>query len=69
MNDDWVMIVVGIFLLFFGLGKKTHVSTAMPPVKPLYPAPMRLRIILISFGILMEILAIGHLAKVLPQFH
>jgi len=51
MNDGWLMIAFGIFLLIFGIFMAA-VSGAMPGAKPLGPPPRRLRIIMILFGAL-----------------
>jgi hypothetical protein len=56
MTEDVVMAVIGILLIVFGL-KATAVSGAMPGAKPLYPPPLRFRVILVFFGVLM--LALG----------
>ena len=55
MNDNWLMLVVGVLLIVFGLGM-TAVRGAMPGSKPLYPPPLRFRLILIFFGLLMSFL-------------
>lgn len=55
MNENRVMLVVGVLLVVFGVAG-TDVRGAMPGAKPLYPPPLRFRIILISFGALMFVL-------------
>jgi hypothetical protein len=55
VNENWVMLCVGIALIAFGL-TMTAVSGPMPGSKPLYPAPLRFRVILVSFGVLMFVL-------------
>jgi hypothetical protein len=52
LNESWVALVVGVLLVVFGL-TITGVSGAMPGAKPLYPPPLRFRLILIAFGVVM----------------
>jgi hypothetical protein len=49
------MLVLGAFLIIAGF-VSTHVSGAMPGTKPLYPMPLRIRVVLISSGLLMFVL-------------
>jgi uncharacterized membrane protein HdeD (DUF308 family) len=60
MTENWVMVCVGVLLTVFGLAM-TAVSGPMPGAKPLYPPPLRFRLILISFGVLMSILGVARL--------
>jgi hypothetical protein len=60
MTENWVMAVLGVLLVVFGL-TMTAVSGPMPGAKPLYPAPLRFRLILISFGVLMSALGVARL--------
>jgi hypothetical protein len=62
MNENWVMLIVGVLLVVFGLAM-TAVSGAMPGAKPLYPPPLRFRLILISFGVLMSVLGAARLIR------
>lgn len=56
MTDKLIMIGAGLFFIFFGLFV-TDVRGAMPGAKRGYPPPLRFRLILIGFGLL--IVAIG----------
>jgi hypothetical protein len=60
MTENWVMLCLGVLLAVFGFGM-TAVSGAMPGAKPLYPPPLRFRLILISFGVLMFVLGLVRL--------
>ena len=60
MNDDWVMLCVGVLIIVFGIFM-TDVRGAMPGASPGYPPPLRFRLILIFFGVLMSILAASRL--------
>lgn len=60
MNDDWVMLCVGVLLIVFGIFM-TDVRGAMPGAKPGYPPPLRFRLILIIVGVLMIALATSRL--------
>ena len=60
MNENWVMLCVGILIIVVGIFM-THVSGAMPGAKPGYPPPLRFRLILIFFGVLMSVLAASRL--------
>ncbi len=62
MNDNWVMLILGIFLVVFG-STMTAVSGAMPGAKPLYPPPLRFRLILICGGVVMFILGVVNLIR------
>jgi hypothetical protein len=55
MNENWVMLCLGILLVIFGF-TATAVSGPMPGARPLYPPSLRFRLILISFGVLMSVL-------------
>ena len=55
MSENWAMLCIGVLLIVFGF-TATAVSGAMPGAKPLYPPPLRFRLILIFFGVLMSIL-------------
>ncbi|HXJ87440.1 MAG TPA: hypothetical protein VMS18_11525 [Candidatus Binatia bacterium] len=55
MNENWVMLVLGVLLVVFGLAM-TAVSGPMPGAKPLYPPALRFRLILICFGVFMSVL-------------
>jgi hypothetical protein len=60
MNENWVMLIVGVLLVVFGLAM-TGVSGPMPGARPLYPPSLRFRLILISFGVLMSVLGAARL--------
>jgi threonine/homoserine/homoserine lactone efflux protein len=60
MNENWVMLVIGLALIVFGV-TMTAVSGPMPGAKSLYRAPLRFRLILIFFGALMAILGVARL--------
>jgi len=62
MNENWVMLIVGVLLVVFGLAM-TAVGGPMPGAKPLYPPPLRFRLILISFGVLMCVLGAARLIR------
>ena len=62
MNENWVMLVVGVLLVVFALAM-TAVSGPMPGGNPLYSPPLRFRLILISFGMLMSILGAARLIR------
>jgi hypothetical protein len=49
MNENWVMLGIGVLLVVFGLAM-TAVCGPMPGAKPPYPPPLRFRLILICFG-------------------
>ena len=55
MNENWSMLIAGVLLAVFGLAM-TAVGGAMHGGKPLYPPPLRLRLILVFFGVLMSVL-------------
>lgn len=55
MNENWVMLCIGVLLVVFGIAM-TAVSGPMLGAKPLYPPPLRFRLILICFGVLMSVL-------------
>ena len=57
-----MMLVVGILLVVFGLAM-TAVSGPMPGAKPLYAPPLRFRLILISFGVLMSVIGAARLIR------
>jgi uncharacterized membrane protein HdeD (DUF308 family) len=57
MNSNWVMLGMGVFLVILGIAA-TAVSGPMPGAKPLYRPPLRFRLILIAFGILMIVLGV-----------
>lgn len=56
------MLCIGVLLIVSGF-LATAVSGAMPEAKPLYPPPLRFRLILISFGILMSVLGAVRLIR------
>ena len=60
MNENWVMLCIGLLLVIFGIAM-TAVSGPMPSAKPLYPPPLRFRLILIFFGVLMSVLGAARL--------
>jgi hypothetical protein len=62
MNENWVAVGIGLFLIVFGL-TITHMKGGMPGGKPLYPAPLRVRLILIGCGALVLGLGIYRLAQ------
>ena len=62
MNENWVMVCLGPLLVFLGIAA-TAVSGAMPDAKPLYPVPLRLRLILIAFGVFMFALGAARLIQ------
>jgi hypothetical protein len=62
MNENWVAVVVGVLLVVFGL-TMTGVSGAMPGARPLYSPPLRFRLILIAFGLLMVLIGAARLIR------
>lgn len=62
MSENWVMLVTGVLLIVFGLAM-TAVSGPMPGARPLYPPSLRLRLILIGFGLLMFVLGLARLIQ------
>jgi hypothetical protein len=60
MNENWVMLCVGVLLIVFGIAM-TDVRGAMPGASPGYPPPLRFRLILIIFGVLMSVLGTARL--------
>jgi uncharacterized membrane protein HdeD (DUF308 family) len=62
MTENWLLLCTGALLIVFGL-TATAVSGAMPGAKPLYPPPLRFRLILISFGVLMLVLGVVRLVR------
>ena len=62
MNENWVMLCIGLLLVVFGIAM-TAVSGPMPGAKPLYPPPLRFRLILICFGVLMSVLGAARLIQ------
>ncbi len=60
MSENWVMLCLGALLIVFGFAM-TAVSGPMPGAKPLDPAPLRFRLILICFGALMFLLGLVRL--------
>ena len=62
MTENWVMLLTGIVLVLVGLFA-TEVTGAMPSAKPGYPPPLRFRVILVSFGSFMVVLAVFRLAQ------
>lgn len=57
-----VALIAGVLLVAFGV-TMTAVSAAMPGAKPLYRPPVRFRVILISFGILMALMGAARLIR------
>jgi hypothetical protein len=62
MSENWFMAAMGIFLVVCG-AFGTEVGGAMPGRRPGYPPTMRLRLILISFGIVMISLGVFRLVS------
>ncbi len=60
MNENWVMLCIGVLLVVFGVAM-TAVSGPMPGAKPLYPPSLRFRLILICFGVFMAVLGAARL--------
>ncbi len=60
MAENWALVVVGVLLVVFGLAM-TAVSGAMPGAKPLYPPPLRFRLIVIAFGVLLVVVGVARL--------
>jgi len=60
MSESWVVLCIGAALIAFGL-TMTAVSGPMPGGKPLYPPPLRFRVMLVSFGVLLVVLAAARL--------
>jgi hypothetical protein len=60
MNESWVMLCIGVLIAVLGIAM-TAVSGPMPGAKPLYPPPLRFRLILIFFGVLMSVLGAARL--------
>jgi uncharacterized membrane protein len=61
MNEDWLMTVIGVVLIVLGF-TVTRIKQGLFG-KPLYPTPMRFRVILISFGVLMIALGLYRVAQ------
>jgi hypothetical protein len=55
-NEHWQMLCIGVLLIVFGVFM-THVTGAMPGSTSRGPVPLRFRLILIFFGVLMILLA------------
>ncbi len=55
-NEHWQMLSIGVLLIVFGIFM-THVRGAMPGSTSRSLAPLRFRLILIFFGVLMIALA------------
>jgi hypothetical protein len=62
MTENWMMLVAGVLLIAFG-STMTAVSGPMPGARPGYPPPLRMRLILIGFGLLMFVLALSRLIQ------
>ncbi len=60
MNEDWLMTVIGVILIILGV-TVTHITQGLSG-KALYATPMRFRMILISFGVLMIVLGLYRVA-------
>ena len=58
--DNWITVGVGVVLIVFGLAA-THVSSPMPGARPGYPAPLRIKAILVSFGAIAVVMGIAGL--------
>jgi hypothetical protein len=61
MTENWVMLAAGVLIIIFGFAM-TAVRGPMPGAKPLYPPPLRFRVILISIGVLMFVLGLVRLS-------
>ncbi len=55
MDENWVLLFGGVVLVCFGF-TAADVRGPMPGAKPLYAIPFRMRVILISFGVLFLVL-------------
>jgi hypothetical protein len=62
VNENWWMAILGVALIVGGF-TFTHVSGAMPGARPSYPMPLRMRVILIAFGVLWVILGVTRLVR------
>jgi hypothetical protein len=62
MTENWAMLCAGVFLVVLGFAM-TAVSGPMPGAKPLYAPPLRFRLILVSFGVLMSVLGVVRLIR------
>jgi hypothetical protein len=60
MTDSWLMLTTGVLFVAFGFGM-TAVSGPLPGGRPLYPPSLRLRMILIGFGLMMFVLGLARL--------
>jgi hypothetical protein len=60
MNENWVMPGIGLLLIVCGFVAK-GVRGAMPGASPGYPPPLRFRLIMICFGLLMFVLGMYRL--------
>jgi hypothetical protein len=60
MNEDWLLTVIGVVLLVLGF-TVTDIKQGLFG-KPLYPTPLRFRLILIGFGVLMIVLGLYRVA-------
>ncbi|MBI1762310.1 MAG: hypothetical protein HYR56_12830 [Acidobacteria bacterium] len=59
-NEHWQMLCIGVLLIVFGIFM-THVRGAMPGSTSRGPVPLRMRLILIFFGVFMIVLAVARL--------
>ena len=57
LNDNWVTVGIGVVLIVFGLAA-THVSGPMLGSRPGYPAALRIKVILVSFGVIALVMGI-----------
>lgn len=62
MDDSWLMLCIGIGLIFFGIFA-THIRGAMPGSSLRSPVPLRFRLILIIFGVFMSVLGAARLLR------
>ncbi|MEO8615559.1 MAG: hypothetical protein ABI600_10485, partial [Luteolibacter sp.] len=63
MTEELAMVCLGILLVVAGFTVKT-VRGAMPGTDPGYPVPLRFRLILIFFGVVLSVLGVVRLIQI-----